>query len=128
MYLIWYILVVEPQKKISVVFYRTPAGNEPVREWLRGLSLADKRAIGEDIKAVELSWPLGLPLVRKLDPNLWEVRSQVSGRIARIFFTVWKSSMVLLHGFIKKAQKTPPNELELAKKRRNDVQRGGIES
>lgn len=59
------------QKKISVVFYRTPAGNEPAREWLKALPVADKKAIGEDIKAVELSWPVGLPLVRKLDPDLW---------------------------------------------------------
>lgn len=117
-----------PQKKTSVVFYRTLAGNEPAREWLKGLSLADKKVIGEDIKAVELSWPVGLPLVRKLDPDLWEVRTSLSGRIARVFFTVWKNYMVLLHGFIKKTHKTPPDELELAKKRCNDVKRGGIES
>lgn len=116
------------QKKISVVFYRTRAGNEPAREWLKGLSLSDKKAVGEDIKAVELSWPVGLPLVRKLDPDLWEVRTQLSDRIARVFFTVWKNYMVLLHGIIKKTQKTPPDELELAKKRRNDVKRGGIDS
>ena len=115
-----------PQKRISVVFYRSSAGNEPVREWLKGLSFADKKAIGEDIKAVEIAWPIGLPLVRKLDSDLWEVRSQLAGRISRVFFTVWERYMVLLHGFIKKSQKTPPAELELARKRRNDVQAGGI--
>jgi phage-related protein len=52
----------------------------------------------------------------------------LSGRIARVFFTVWKDYMVLLHGFIKKSQKTPPDELALAKKRRNDIKRGGIKS
>ena len=117
-----------PAKKISVVFYRTPSGNEPVRDWLKALPLDDKKAIGEDIRAVELSWPVGLPLVRKLDADLWEVRSRLLGRIARVLFTVWENSMVLLHGFIKKSQKTPQEDLDLAKKRRNDVHRGGIES
>lgn len=116
-----------PQKKISVVFYRTPAGNEPVREWLKALSPTEKKTIGEDIKAIELSWPVGLPLVRNIDTDLWEIRSQLPGRIARVFFIVWENYMVLLHGFIKKTQKTPQDELDLAKKRRNDVYRGGIE-
>jgi phage-related protein len=115
------------QKKISVVFYRTPADNEPVREWLRSLPITEKKTIGENIKAIELSWPVGLPLVRKLDTDLWEIRSQLTGRIARVFFTVWGNYMVLLHGFIKKAQKTPQDEIDLAKKRCNDVHRGGIE-
>ena len=118
----------EPAKKIRVVFFKSPAGNEPVREWLKSLPMEDKKAIGEDIKAVELNWPVGIPLVRKLDSDLWEVRSTLPGRIARILFTVWKGYMVLLHGFIKKSQKTPPDDLELAKKRRNDVHRGGIEA
>jgi hypothetical protein len=65
-YHIWYTLRVEMEKKISVVFFRTQAGNEPVRDWLKGLPIGDKKNIGEDLKAVELSWPLGLPLVRKL--------------------------------------------------------------
>ena len=117
----------EPQKKIRVVFYRTPIGNEPVREWLKALPSADKKSIGKDIKAVELNWPIGIPLVRKIDADLWEVRSTLASRIARVFFTVWKGYMVLLHGFIKKAQKTPQDELDLAKKRRSDVHNGGIE-
>lgn len=116
------------RKKIAVVFYRTPAGNEPVREWLKDLPQVDKKAIGEDIKAVELTWPVGLPLVRKIEADLWEVRSALPGTIARVFFTVWGSYMVLLHGFIKKSQKTPQTDLDLAKKRRNDILRGGIES
>ena len=67
------------RKKIAVVFYRTPAGNEPVREWLKDLPQVDKKAIGEDIKAVELTWPVGLPLVRKIEADLWEVRSALPG-------------------------------------------------
>jgi phage-related protein len=126
-YQYWYTKLVESQKSIIVVFYRTAAGNEPVRKWLKALPLADKKVIGEDIKAIELSWPIGLPLVRKLDSDLWEVRSQLSGRIARVFFTVLGSHMVLLHGIMKKSQKTPQEDLSLAKRRRDDVRRGGIE-
>ena len=65
---------------------------------------------------------MGMPLVKKLDVKLWEVRISLSGgKIARVLFTVKGVEMVLLHGFIKKSQKTPSGELELAKTRRNDV-------
>ena len=117
----------EPQKKITAVFFKTPAGNEPARDGLKGLAMGDKKIIGEDLKAVEFSWPLGLPLVRKIEADLWEVRTTLPNRIARTFFTVWGGYMVLLHGFIKKAQKTPLGELDLARKRCRDVQNGGIE-
>jgi phage-related protein len=115
------------EKKIKVAFYRTPAGNEPVREWLKALSLDDKKEIGGDIKAVELTWPVGLPLVRKLESDLWEVRSHLQDKIARVLFTVCEGYMVLLHGFIKKSQKTPQEDLDLAKKRRNAVLKGGVD-
>ncbi len=109
-------------KRIQVVFYCLASGSEPVREWLKALSRDDKLTIGEDIKTVEFGWPLGMPLVRKLDKDLWEVRCDISSkRIARVIFTVYKSKMVLLHGFIKKSQKTPPDDLKLAKSRRDDV-------
>ena len=117
----------EPQKKITVVFYKTRAGNEPVRDWLKELPVGDKKSIGEDIKAVELNWPLGSPLVKKLESDLWEVRSTLPGGIARTFFTVWEGCMVLLHEFIKKTQKTPLDELTLTRKRCKDVHKGGIE-
>jgi len=110
-----------------VVFYKTPSGNEPVRAWLKSLSSDEKKNIGEDIKAVEMAWPVGLPLVRKMDSDLWEVRTNLHTKISRVFFTVWKGFMVLLHGIIKKSQKTPHDDLELAKKRRNDVLRGGYD-
>ena len=109
-------------KKITVNFYRSELGNEPVREWLKSLPKPDKMIIGEDIKTVEYGWPLSMPLVRKLDTNLWEVRSHLSNKtIARILFTVKDGVMVLLHGFIKKAQKTPANDLNIAKTRRDSV-------
>ncbi len=96
---------------LAVNFYRTDAGNEPVRDWLKELSRDDKRIIGEDIKTAQLGWPLGMPLIRKMDKNLWEVRSSLPDGIARVFFTVDENQMILLHGFIKKSNKTPQNEL-----------------
>lgn len=68
-----------------------------------------------------------MPLVKKLESDLWEVRSSLPGGIARTFFTVWEGFMVLLHGFIKKTQKTPLDELALARKRCKEIQRGDIE-
>jgi phage-related protein len=86
----------------------------------------EKKAIGEDIKAVEFSWPVGYPQVTKLDKDLWEVRTNLPGGICRVFFTIWKQYMVLLHGIIKKSQKTPQQDIGLAKKRRNTVKAGGL--
>ena len=93
-----------------------PSGNEPVREWLKTLPASERRTIGEDIKTVQFGWPLGMPLVRKLAKDLWEVRVHLVDRIARVLFTVVGHTMVLLHGFIKKSQ-APPEELDVAKRR-----------
>lgn len=110
---------------LNVVFFITDAGREPVREWLKSLDKADRKAIGEDIKLVQFRWPLGMPLVRKIETDLWEVRSRLSGRrIARVFFTVDGSEMALLHGFIKKSQKTPQKDLNLARNRKELWQSG----
>lgn len=95
------------------------SGREPVREWLKKLDRRDRRVIGEDIKDVEFSWPIGMPLVRGLGNGLWEVRSDLTdGKIARVVFTEEQGFMVLLHGFIKKTQKTPKHDLDLALKRK----------
>ena len=102
---------------LEVLFFRTEAGNEPVREWLRGLVREDRRTIGEDIKTAQFGWPIGMPLIRKLATDLWEVRSRVSTGIARVIFTVDGQTMVLLHGFGKKSQRTPPADLMTARRR-----------
>ena len=107
----------EREPILSVAFFRTETGHEPVREWLKSLSREERRIIGEDIKMVQFGWPLGMPLVRKLAVGLWEVRSHLPGRIARVLFTTGEGRMVLLHGFIKKSQKIPSEDLELAKNR-----------
>ena len=102
---------------LEVRFFATGTGTEPVRDWLKDLPATERRSIGEDIKTVQFGWPLGMPLVRKMDKDLWEVRIQLIGRIARVLFTVVGGTMVLLHGFIKKSQAMPANELETAKSR-----------
>ena len=104
-------------RPIPVVFFRLDSGREPVREWLKSLSRANCKFIGEDIKTMQFGWPIGMPLARKMADDLWELRSHVSSGIARTFFTMYGGKIVLLHGFVKKARKTPANELTLAKRR-----------
>lgn len=105
---------------LAVVFFLTDSGREPVREWLKSLDKEDRKAIGEDVKLVQFRWPLGMPLARKMEADLWEVRSHLSGgRIARILFTVRDSEMALLHGFVKKSRKTPTKDMQLGRKRKN---------
>jgi phage-related protein len=109
-------------KRLPAAFYQLSSGREPVREWLKALAEADRKVIGEDIKDVEFSWPIGMPLCRPLGKGLCEVRSDLAGgRIARVIFCIANSRMVLLHGFIKKTQKTPEGDLELALKRKKEV-------
>jgi phage-related protein len=109
-------------KKINVVFYKTLSGNEPVREWLLSLSVEDKKVLGADIKTVEYGWPIGMPITRSLGSGLYEVRSNISSkRIARVIFTIIDNYMILLNGFIKKTQKTPKSEIDLALKRARDI-------
>jgi phage-related protein len=106
-------------KRLPARFYRTDGGREPVREWLKELEPEDRKVIGEDIKDVEFAWPIAMPLVRSLGRELWEVRSNLSrARIARVLFCVARERMVLLHGFIKKTQKTPKHDIDLALKRK----------
>lgn len=107
--------------KLVVRFFRTGQGNEPVREWLKDLPAADRKTIGDEIRTVQFGWPVGMPLVRKLESDLWEVRVRLEERIARVLFTVEKGEAVLLHGFIKKSQKTPAPDLKLAKDRKKLV-------
>jgi phage-related protein len=106
---------------LSVKFFQTEAGNEPVRDFLRELPPEDRKIIGTDVKEVQFGWPLGMPLVRKMEKDLWEVRSHLEGRIFRVIFTVVDNQMVLLHAFIKKSQSTPRQDLEIARDRKNQL-------
>lgn len=103
--------------RLRVAFFRTSRGREPVRAWLKALPRDDRRLIGHDLKTVQFGWPLGMPLIRKLEPDLWEVRTRLKERIARVLFTVADDQMVILHGFVKKSPKTPAADLRLARQR-----------
>ncbi len=107
------------ERPLKVVFFTTGAGNEPVREWLKTLPQEDCKTVGVDILKVQFAWPLGKPLVDHLGDGLWEIRSRLGNRIARTLFAVVDEEIVLLHGFIKKTQKTPADELDLAKRRKH---------
>jgi phage-related protein len=102
-----------------VVFFALGSGAEPVRDWLKSLAPDERRSIGEDVKTLQYRWPLGMPLVRSLGDGLWEVRSRLPTRIARTIFAVEGHAIILLHAFIKKTQKTPPEDKALALQRRN---------
>ncbi|MEQ1739136.1 MAG: type II toxin-antitoxin system RelE/ParE family toxin [Methyloglobulus sp.] len=109
-------------KKIPVVFYENASGHQPVREWLKELDPDDRRVIREDIATVEYGWPIGMPTCRPLGQGIWEVRSTLpSHKIARVLFGRVEGHMVLLHGFIKKSQKTPDGDLQLARKRLKEI-------
>lgn len=114
--------VADELKRIPAAFYRSASGAEPVRDWLRTLPPADRRIVGFDIATVEFGWPVGMPLCRSLGGGLWEVRCDLSqGRIARVLFCALQGRMVLLHAFVKKSQKTPPPELDIARKRQQEI-------
>jgi phage-related protein len=109
-------------KEIPIVFYRTVAGSEPVRDWLRSLSAEDRRTIGTDLTTVQVGWPIGMPLCRSLGTGLWEVRSNLSSnRIARLVFFVAEGRIGVVHGFIKKTRKMPPADIALAQKRMKEM-------
>ena len=103
--------------RLTVRFFRETTGTEPVRDWLKALPMEEKREIGTDIRTVQFGWPIGMPAVDHIDGDIWEVRTRLSTRIARVLFALEGNVMVLLHGFIKKERKTPKADLDLAKQR-----------
>jgi phage-related protein len=104
-------------RPIPVIFFQLDSGREPVRDWLKGLDRQNRKLVGEDIKTLQFGWPVGMPISRKVADDLWELRSRLKTGIARTFFTVYAENIVLLHGFVKKAKKTPTKELAVAKRR-----------
>lgn len=110
------------QPILAVHFYCSSTGTEPVRDWLKlKVSASARKEIGADIKTVQFGWPIGMPVVRKMESGLWEVRSNIPEGIARVLFTIVGADMILLHGFIKKSSSTPKEDMELARKRMKEV-------
>jgi phage-related protein len=93
-----------------------------VLDWIKSLSADDRYIVGTDIRTVECGWPVGIPVCRSLGDGLWEVRSALTEkRKGRVLFCVSQGHLVLLHAFIKKTQKTPKPELDIARKRQKEV-------
>jgi phage-related protein len=117
-------VTVNRTKKISARFFVSATGKMPVREWILCFEASDRRELGKDIQKVEFGWPIGMPYCRPLGQGLWEVRSDISsGRIARTIFCILNGEMVLLNGFVKKTQKTPLQEIEIALRRKKELER-----
>jgi phage-related protein len=113
-----------PVKRLPAAFYRTAAGGEPVRDWLKALSGDDRKAVGDDLRLLEFGWPVGMPMCRAMGEGLWEVRTNLEGgRGARVLFCIEQGHAVLLHGFFKTARRTPKRELDTAQGRRTDLRR-----
>lgn len=109
------------KKKINAVFFKTPAGREPVKEDLKTLGRPIKTVVGEDVRFVELNWRLDRPYVDRLrsgsgeyEKSVYEVRHKVNNLEYRTLFFVYESLMVLVHFFHKTTRKTPKPELDLA--------------
>ncbi|HKT14670.1 MAG TPA: type II toxin-antitoxin system RelE/ParE family toxin [Allosphingosinicella sp.] len=115
----------QPPQKIEVVFFKSAGGNEPVRDWLSGLPVESRRLVGQDLQRVQYRWPVGMPLVRPMGKGLFEVRTNLRDMtIARVLFCFHDGEIYALHGSIKKAQKTPPSDLKLARERKKEVENG----
>ena len=115
-----------------IYFYKDKHGHEPVFEYLQQLSVSSDKdsrikanKINDYIEALEREGTrLGLPYVRHIEGNLWELRPLRD----RIFFVAWyKGSYILLHSFIKKTQQTPPHEIEKAKREIIDLKERGLD-
>jgi phage-related protein len=113
-------------KRVPAIFYRTEAGSEPLRSWLKLMDPKDRRLVGEDIKTVEFGWPIGMPTCRPMGDGLYEVRTPLPGnRMVRVFFYIdRKQRMVLLHGIVKKTRATPDADLDLARQNMRRHEKG----
>ena len=110
-------------RKVPLIFFRSGAGGEPVREWLKGLPAAERQAIGKDLLRAQWRWPVGMPLCRPLGSGLWEVRTDLpTRRTARVLLCLYRGHIVAVHGFIKKTRTTPEEDLALARKRQKELQ------
>jgi phage-related protein len=111
-------------EKIPLIFFRTAAGGEPVREWLRALPETEPQTIGMDLQRAQWRWPVGMPLCRPMGTGLWEIRTDLpTERTARVLLCVYRGHLVALHGFIKKTRATPDEDLEVARKRQKELMR-----
>ena len=131
MNLLWYIVLNTVQDDGHPTAAKNPAdlfphgcGSEPVKDWLKGLDEAERRAIGKDLLRAQWRWPVGMPLCRPMGSGLWEIRTDLpTKRTARVLLCLYREHLVALHGFIKKTRATPDEDLAMARKRQKELER-----
>ena len=115
--------VTDAEKRVSLIFFRSESGPEPVLEWLReaqgGSTDRRRRPQGSRVRRADRD-----AASRALGGGLFELRvSQRSRRIARVMICVQDGELVALHDFIKKTQKTPAADMTLARSRKRQLDR-----
>jgi phage-related protein len=108
-------------KSFDICFYQETSGKEPVLEWIKDFNEKEQKIIGRDIKQMQYTWPWKMPLIKSLGNGLMEIRIKLQDKQVRIFFILHDGVIILLHGFVKKTQKTPNNEIEIAFKRSKQI-------
>lgn len=108
--------------KLSLVFWKSDQGKEPVREWLRKMDVEARKAIGDDIRYVQEKWTdgVGKPYVDGFGAGLYEVRTKYDKKQYRVLFCIEDDTIILLHGFIKKTKKTPTADVDLGRHRQKE--------
>jgi phage-related protein len=111
------------ERLLDCRFFKSAEGTEPVRDWLKTLPSDDMKEIGADIERIQWRWPVSMPLVRTLGGGLFEVRTKIDTLQYRVLFCIADSSMVLLHGFVKKSR-AAPDEIAIGRKRLKELKEG----
>ena len=109
----------------EVEFYKTERGNAPVEDFIRGL---ESKMQAKAIMAIEILAEFGNrlrePYSKFIEDGIFELRIKFSSDISRIFYFFWVDNKIILtNGFVKKSQKTPRTEIDLAKKYKKDYER-----
>lgn len=91
-----------PDGLAEVVFYRRERdGNEPVYDWLKSLTAADRRILATELRTLQMSFAVGMPMARRLNHRLWVLRVPLEKRVARIVFYRSRQHIVLLSAYAR---------------------------
>lgn len=111
--------------EFQITYYKDKDGKSPVEEFLIKLKIANNSLAEQAFKGLEKIRNRAYhrePLSKYVEPGLWEVRIRSGTDILRILYTFTKGRIIiLLHVFIKKQQKIPVNELDIARKRLKEI-------
>lgn len=108
--------------KTTIYYYLTASGEVPVKKFIESLIESQQRKIARVLSHIEEHGIVtAIPHIKKVTgTSLWEIRSLGQDNIRIFYASVFENSVVLLHGFIKKSQKTPTKELKIALNRLKD--------